>query len=696
MSQKEIIYLSFGSFSNHISAHFWNQQQSYFTFEQSDIPSGSSSRDRDTHQNEEPLIDHDVSFQVGQTPSGQDTYNPRAILFETEQEFGALGKLNALYDSFPADSEERNVALDSLQSWGSEALVIVSERVRTSRYQHRLELEDQGLDPESSDEEDEEGDDGVHAGPEQVDNDPRNTHVPAMLKQRRTKRPHRFWSDYSRTFFHPKSLVSVGGQLAAPMPGSYNAAHSSSDSNGRTRFETFSQGVNKYNQLESQHEVLDTNIRWFAEDADLLQGFQYSIGTSDAFGGLGCKYLESLVDEFPKLSHLVFGARWGNINYVSEDAGESAMRENRLARIRKMNNLQSLVQMMEFSTIVTPLSVPDWHCNAQVGANWRRYLGRINLGDMHHAAALVSTHLETATLGTRLKSRAETLSSLTSRLNWRQDTKLIHLGGALPVPYPTPLGSALPATGSTDAVDALLRSYGYGADSRARQRGAPIESELDLSTRGAKHLLSTWLDLSLPSNLSGGDQKRKRVLYHLSRPYSHTAVLRNSNLDEARLGLGMLDSILSHINPPFGQGVYIPQSYNVLSSYPNFFTLLDKQSKPITEGVQSRSKVIRPKHIPVLSSLAATSSSVYVFKEARETINEALHGHLPLVAYGLDGEDARDGLKEIRESIEGWIDAYSVDQSGDGRGSEESEDGMGTDEEYDVDQIENDGLDWDM
>ncbi|KAJ1025946.1 hypothetical protein NDA16_002572 [Ustilago loliicola] len=688
MSQKEIIYLSFGSFSNHISTHFWNQQQSYFTYDSSDLPSGSTSRDRDTADNDdEPLIDHDVSFQAGQTLTGQDTYNPRTIIFETEQEFGALSKLNALYESFPSNSGDRNVALDSLQSWGREAEVIAAEKVRTSKYQRRLELEDQGLDPGSSDDEDEGGEKDM----DKMDLDQPSAASAlrsAVPRPRRTKRPHRFWSDYSRTFFHSKSLVSVGGELTAPMPGSYNSSDPPSGSDGRTRFENFSQGAAYYDELEAQQEVLDTNIRWFAEDADLLQGFQYTINTSDAFGGLGAKYLENLVDELPKVSHLVFGAGWGNTKDVAEENAGSGAWGTRLARIRRMNNLQSLVQFMEFSTVVAPLRVPSWEADGQVGADWRKYLGRIDLGDMHHAAALISSHLETATLGTRIKSRSETLASLTSRLNWRKDTKLVQLGGALPLPYPTPLSStsAPNSRAALDPVEAMLESYGYGdRDSRARQRGAPLESESELAARGAKLALSAWLDFSLPSSLSGGASRQKKLLYNISRPFSHTAVLRNTNLGDARLGLGMLDSILSHIREPFGQGVYIPQSYNVLSSFPNFF------SNPL-EPSQTQSK---PKDVPMLSSLAATPSSVYLLEEARETVREALQGHAPLVAYGLDGEDAKDGLKETRELIEGWIDAYNVNNDGAGSGSEDEEgDGMGTDEEYDVDQREHDGLDW--
>ena len=189
---------------------------------------------------------------------------------------------------------------------------------------------------------------------------------------------------------------------------------------------------------------------------------------------------------------------------------------------------------------------------------------------------------------------------------------------------------------------------------------------------------------------------RKKLLYNLSRPYSHTAVLRNSNLEDARLGLGMLDSMLAHIREPFGHGVYIPQSYNVLSSFPNFFANLDSSSKLITDQnlESTNARRVKPKDVPVLSSLAATPSSVYLLKEAMETVKEALNGHAPLAAFGLDSEDARDGLKEVREQIEGWIDAYSVNNDG---GSEDDNEGsgMGTDEEYDVDQKDDDGLDWD-
>ncbi len=82
--------------------------------------------------------------------------------------------------------------------------------------------------------------------------------------------------------------------------------------------------------------ILDTNIRWFAEDADLLQGFQYSIDTSDAFGGLGANISRIWWTSIQRLHISIFGAGWGNTKDVKEEqGGENAAFETRLARIRR-------------------------------------------------------------------------------------------------------------------------------------------------------------------------------------------------------------------------------------------------------------------------------------------------------------------------------------------------------------------------
>ena len=47
---REILYLQAGTVSNFVGTHFWNEQESYFTY-------GEDA--------EEPLVDHDISFREG-------------------------------------------------------------------------------------------------------------------------------------------------------------------------------------------------------------------------------------------------------------------------------------------------------------------------------------------------------------------------------------------------------------------------------------------------------------------------------------------------------------------------------------------------------------------------------------------------------------------------------------------------------
>ncbi|KAH9042722.1 tubulin nucleotide-binding domain-like protein [Lactarius pseudohatsudake] len=63
---KEIIYIQAGNVSNHIGTHFWNAQQSYFTYK----------------EGEEVIIDNDVSFREGVSPRGEPTYCPRLLQFD--------------------------------------------------------------------------------------------------------------------------------------------------------------------------------------------------------------------------------------------------------------------------------------------------------------------------------------------------------------------------------------------------------------------------------------------------------------------------------------------------------------------------------------------------------------------------------------------------------------------------------------
>jgi hypothetical protein len=95
----------------------------------------------------------------------------------------------------------------------------------------------------------------------------------------------RFWSDFSRVFFHPRSVVQL-----------YDYELNSS----LMPFENWSFGSELFGSLDKEHDLLDRDVRPFVEEADQMQGIQVFTSIDDAWGGFAAAYLERLRDEYGK------------------------------------------------------------------------------------------------------------------------------------------------------------------------------------------------------------------------------------------------------------------------------------------------------------------------------------------------------------------------------------------------------------
>jgi hypothetical protein len=80
---REILTLQLGNLSNYTATHFWNTQESYFTY----------------GQQEEPLVEHDVHWRAGIGADGTETFLPRTVIYDLKGGFGSMRKINPLYDS---------------------------------------------------------------------------------------------------------------------------------------------------------------------------------------------------------------------------------------------------------------------------------------------------------------------------------------------------------------------------------------------------------------------------------------------------------------------------------------------------------------------------------------------------------------------------------------------------------------------
>ncbi|KAG0646720.1 dml-1 [Hyphodiscus hymeniophilus] len=319
----EIITLQLGQRSNYLATHFWNTQESYFTYS----------------ADQESLIDHDIHFRPGIGADGTETFTPRTVIYDLKGGFGSLKKINALYEI------EEPVISDGL--WNGPAVVQRQAIIQQNPYQQSLE---QGLEP------------------------------PPL-----TTESVRYWSDFNRVYFHPKSVIQLNEYElnSALMP-----------------FENWFTGDELFNSLDKEHDLLDRDLRPFVEEADQMQGIQLMTGVDDAWGGFAARYMDRLRDEYGKTAVWVWGV---------EDSIKNVPREKQFLKLA--NSARSVSEIASQASLYIPMTLPSTMLPSYVTIDPKSHW---------HVSGLLSAAMESMTLPSRLKLHAgtrETLDQITSVLN---------------------------------------------------------------------------------------------------------------------------------------------------------------------------------------------------------------------------------------------------------------------------------------
>lgn len=152
----EIIHLSLSAVSNHIHSHFYNAQESYFVYDDSQV--------------KDSFVDPSILFQQGKG------YTPRAILWDMRGGFGSLSSYSGAYTQEKGDDQTgKDIAL-----WDQEKAVEIRQAaIAKSRYQESIDL---------------------------------GKPLP-KLNAANTK----YWSDYLNINLHPKSLESLTNWESDPV-----------------------------------------------------------------------------------------------------------------------------------------------------------------------------------------------------------------------------------------------------------------------------------------------------------------------------------------------------------------------------------------------------------------------------------------------------------------------------------------------
>ena len=174
-------------------------------------------------------------------------------------------------------------------------------------------------------------------------------------------------------------------------------------------FENFDSGEELFANIDREQDLLDRDLRPWAEECDQMQGIQIWASGDDAWGGFASRYAERLRDEFGKISLWVWGA---------EEEKEKGLRAQQFLKLS--NAAKTLNEMSMHASLYIPMSVPT---------KLPQYV-QLKHDSQWHTSAMLSTALESMTLPSRLKpaySRRGFLRDMEAALNVNGNQRIVQL-----------------------------------------------------------------------------------------------------------------------------------------------------------------------------------------------------------------------------------------------------------------------------
>ncbi|XP_034226591.1 protein misato homolog 1 isoform X2 [Prunus dulcis] len=142
-----------------------------------------------------------------------------------------------------------------------------------------------------------------------------------------------YWTDFSKVEYHPQSLYELSGLWVDPQK---------FDNYGIGR-ESLSGGL--------QGEEISGRLRFFVEECDHIQGFQFIVDDSGGFSPLAVDVLESIADEYTNAPVLLYAVR---------GPGSSVDPRSQKQRVsRKLHDAVSFSRLSSLCKLIVPVGLPS-------------------------------------------------------------------------------------------------------------------------------------------------------------------------------------------------------------------------------------------------------------------------------------------------------------------------------------------------
>lgn len=297
----EVITISVSHRANHLSTQFFNCQE-------------------ETLLNADPKDSIDPSIFLNPTIdkiSKTVSYSPRALLWESKNGFGSLGKYQYIPESLDYHFNDNHSSTTTSTTEKNISVISTHSRIPKSEYQNAL------------------------------DTAPSN--LPKLTKEN-TK----YWSDYSKLIFEPRSFNTLQNwyhKVDTPNIPDYQNLD-------RYGFTTFEQGVQEFNICKN--DFLDSNLRIMLEQADTLQGINLITDLDSGWGGFATQLIQEVRDELPKSTIFTYG-----FNELDMFSGSKINHTN------TRNKIKSTLSMRQESDLFFPMfadsqNLSNWEIGGQI------------------------------------------------------------------------------------------------------------------------------------------------------------------------------------------------------------------------------------------------------------------------------------------------------------------------------------------
>ncbi|XP_021908160.1 protein misato homolog 1 [Carica papaya] len=293
---RELVTIQVGEFANFVGSHFWNFQDELLGL--ADDPQ-SDPIFKNQHLN------MDVLYRTGETLKGTLTYTPRLVSVGLQGSLGSMGSCGTLYNE--------DLSAPSDVTWSGTISTHTSEPQKKNLFLQSLEDEEQGKNGSTE---------KSNSGREIQDKD-----IVECLDN-----GVKCWTDYSKVHYHPQSLYELSGLWVDSQE---------FDSYGIGR-DVFSKG--------SRGEEICERLRFFVEECDHIQGFQFIVDDSGGFSPVAADFLENIVDDYTSTPVLLYSVR--------SPSSHMTFRSRKQMVPRDLHDAVSFTRLSSSCKLIVPIGLP--------------------------------------------------------------------------------------------------------------------------------------------------------------------------------------------------------------------------------------------------------------------------------------------------------------------------------------------------